>query len=149
LVYAYLRFWDLAAVSYYGRTPGAEAAMQLLREYTGYGFGFWVGEVTLGVLIPVILLLVPRFNQRPSMLVLGGGLAALGVVINRWNVTVSGLLVPMQYSPGVAQQLEPGVYTPSLTEWAVALGVVGFALAAFTLATRALPIFAWREANPE
>jgi len=149
LVYAYLRFWDLAAVSYYGRTPGAEAAMQLLREHTAYGFGFWVGELTLGILIPVILFLVPRFNQRPGLLVLGGGLAALGVVINRWNVTVGGLLVPLDYSPGTLQQLAPGVYSPSLTEWAVVVGVIGYALAALTLGIRILPIFSWRKANPE
>jgi len=149
LVYAYLRFWDLAAVSYYGRTPGAEAAMQLLREHTAYGFGFWVGEVTLGILIPVILFLAPRFNRRPGFLVLGAGLAALGVVINRWNVTVGGLLVPLNYSPGTLQQLAPGVYSPSLTEWAVVLGVVGYALAALTLGIRILPIFSWRKVNPE
>jgi molybdopterin-containing oxidoreductase family membrane subunit len=149
LVYAYLRFWDLAAVSYYGRTPAAEAAMQLLQQYTPYGFGFWFGEVIIGLLIPVVLFLLPRFNRRPGYLVLGAGLAALGLVINRWNITVSGLLVPLNYSPGVIQQLEPGVYAPSLIEWTVVLGVVGYALAAFTLGTRILPIFAWQKPNPK
>jgi len=149
LVYAYLRFWDLAAVSYYGRTPAAEAAMQLLQQYTPYGFGFWVGEVIIGLLIPVVLFLLPRFNRRPGYLVLGAGLAALGLVINRWNITVSGLLVPLNYSPGVVQQLEPGFYAPSLTEWTVVLGVVGYALAAFTLGTRILPIFGWQKPNPK
>ena len=149
LIYAYIRFWDLAAVSYYGRTPGADAAMQLLKEHTSYGFGFWVGEVIIGVLIPVCLFLVPRFNRRPGYLVLGAGLAALGIVINRWIITVSGLVVPLAYSPGVGQQLEPGIYTPSLTEWTVVLGVVGYALAAFTLGIRILPIFAWRKLNPQ
>ncbi|HLF36324.1 MAG TPA: NrfD/PsrC family molybdoenzyme membrane anchor subunit [Anaerolineales bacterium] len=149
LVYAYLRFWDLAAVSYYGRTPAAEAAMQLLQQYTPYGFGFWFGEVIIGLLIPVILFLLPRFNRRPGYLVLGAGLAALGIVINRWNITVSGLLVPLNYSPGVVQQLEPGIYTPSLIEWTVVLGVVGYALAAFTLGIRSLPIFTWHQTNPK
>jgi molybdopterin-containing oxidoreductase family membrane subunit len=148
LVYAYLRFWDLAAVSYYGRTPGAEAAMQLLRDNTPYNFGFWVGEVIIGILLPVILFLMPRFSRRPGLLVLGAGLAALGIVINRWNITVGGLLVPLDYSPGIARQLEPGIYIPSLTEWAVAVGMVGYALAAFTLGVRSLPIFTWQKPNP-
>jgi molybdopterin-containing oxidoreductase family membrane subunit len=149
LVYGYLRFWDLAAVSYYGRTPSADAAMQLLRDYTPYGFGFWGGEILIGLLIPVVLFLLPRFNRRPGYLVLGAGLAALGVVINRWNITVSGLLVPLQYSPGIAQQLAPGQYLPSLTEWSVVLGLIGYVLAAFTFAIRTFPIFPWQPADPK
>jgi Ni/Fe-hydrogenase subunit HybB-like protein len=87
------------------------------------------------------MFLVPRFSRNPANLVLGGLLAALGVVINRWNVTVSGLVVPLTYSPGAGVQLEPGSYAPSLTEWGVVVGVVGFALLAFTLGTWLLPLF--------
>jgi molybdopterin-containing oxidoreductase family membrane subunit len=141
LAYTYVKLWDLAAVTYYGRTPGSESAFGLLRQYTSYNFGFWVGEIGLGILLPVLLFLVPRFNRNPANLVLGGLLAALGVVINRWNVTVSGLIVPLSYSPGVGIQLEPGSYTPSLTEWGVAVGVVGFALLSFTLGAGLLRLF--------
>jgi Ni/Fe-hydrogenase subunit HybB-like protein len=37
--------------------------------------------------------------------------------------------------------LQPGSYAPSLTEWGVAVGVVGFALLAFTLGAWLLPLF--------
>lgn len=141
LVYSYVRFWDLAVVSYYGRTPGAASAMSVLHQHTPYNFGFWVGEILLGIAIPAALFLLPRFNRNPINLVLGGGLAALGVVINRWNITVSGLVVPLNYSPGTAVQLEAGSYAPSLVEWGVVLGVIGYALLAFTLGVRLLPLF--------
>jgi len=141
LVYTYVKLWDLAAVTYYGRTPGSTSAFSLLSQYTPYNFGFWIGEIGLGIVVPVLMFLVPRFNRNPANLVLGGLLAALGVVINRWNVTVSGLVVPLTYSPGAGVQLEPGSYAPSLTEWGVVVGVVGFALLAFTLGAWLLPLF--------
>ena len=141
LVYTYVKLWDLAAVTYYGRTPGSTSAFSLLSQYTPYNFGFWFGEIGLGIVVPVLMFLVPRFNRNPANLVLGGLLAALGVVINRWNVTVSGLVVPLTYSPGAGVQLEPGSYAPSLTEWGVVVGVVGFALLAFTLGAWLLPLF--------
>lgn len=147
LVYTYIKLWDLAAVTYYGSTPGSNQALFILNQYTPYGFGFWVGEIAIGIVIPVILFLVPRFNRRPVNLVIGSLCAAAGIVVNRWIVTVSGLIVPLDYSPGVEYQLDPGVYNPSLVEWGIALGVFGYALLLFTLAVRYLPIFNHRETS--
>ncbi|HET7009537.1 MAG TPA: NrfD/PsrC family molybdoenzyme membrane anchor subunit [Anaerolineales bacterium] len=141
LAYLYIKMWDLAAVSYYGRTPAADRALFVLNEYTPYGFGFWVGEILLGLVIPIILFLVPRFRRRPSALVAGSLLATAGIVIHRWNVTVSGLVVPLAYSPGSAAATLPQPYTPSLAEWGIALGVVGYALLMFTLGVKFLPLF--------
>jgi Ni/Fe-hydrogenase subunit HybB-like protein len=142
LLYAYIKFWDLAAVTYYGRTPGSDQAFNILRTGTPYGFGFWVGEIILGILVPVILFLAPRFNRQPRFLVLGAFLAMIGVIFNRWNVTVSGLVVPLDYAPGVdLGSLAARPYVPNLTEWAVALGVLGYALAMLTLGVRFLPLF--------
>jgi len=141
LAYLYIKLWDLAAVSYYGRTPAADRALFLLNQHTPYGFGFWVGEILLGIVIPIVLFLAPRFRRRPAALLLGAILATVGIVIHRWNVTVSGLVVPLAYSPGSLVANAPQAYTPSLAEWAIALGVVGYALLMFTLGVRFLPLF--------
>ena len=45
-----------------------------------------------------------RFNRRPVFLVVGALCAMIGIIANRWNVTVSGLTVPLAYSPGVLYQ---------------------------------------------
>jgi molybdopterin-containing oxidoreductase family membrane subunit len=145
IVYAYIKFWDLAAVTYYGRTPAVNEALALLREHTPYNFGFWVGEIIVGILIPVILFLVPRYNRRPALLVFGTICAMIGIVINRWNVTVSGLFVPVAYSPGTLYQLPAGDYFPSLVEWGVGLGIVGYGLMMLTLGIRFLPLFTKEE----
>jgi len=141
LVYTYIKFWDLAAVTYYGRTPAVSEALALLREHTPYNFGFWFGEIIIGILIPVAIFLLPSLNKKPSNLVLGAACAVIGVIFNRWNITVSGLFVPVSYSPGTLYQLPSGQYTPSLVEWAVVLGIIGYGLLMLTLGIRFLPLF--------
>jgi menaquinone reductase, integral membrane subunit len=141
LGYLYIKLWDLAAVSYYGRTPAADRALFVLNEHTPYGFGFWIGEILLGIVLPAILFLAPRFRRRTPALLLGAILATGGIVIHRWNVTVSGLVVPLAYSPGSVVQMAPQAYAPSLAEWGIVLGVVGYALLMFTLGVRFLPLF--------
>ena len=141
LLYAYIKFWDLAVVTYYGSTPLAQESFKTLAEFTPYNFGFWVGEILLGIVVPVVIFLTPRYNRRPGLLVLGAALAALGIVINRWNVTVSGLVVPLVYNPGQAYLIAPSPYQPALIEWAIALGVIGYALLLFTLGGKFLPLF--------
>jgi Ni/Fe-hydrogenase subunit HybB-like protein len=148
LFYAYIKFWDLAAVTYYGRTPAANEALYLLNTQTPYGFGFWVGEVIVGILVPAIFFLAPQFNKKPSYLVLGAVMAVIGILFNRWNVTVSGLIVPLAYSPGVAYAPDPVTYWPSLVEWGVAIGVVGYILTMLTLGARFLPLFGHHERSP-
>jgi Ni/Fe-hydrogenase subunit HybB-like protein len=141
LAYGYIKLWDLAAVSYYGRTPAVSQSLFILNQQTPYNFSFWVGEVFLGIIVPAVLFLVPRYNRRPGLLVLGAAAGTIGIVIHRWNTTVSGLFVPVAYSPGTLYQLPAGAYWPALSEWGVALGIIGYALLMLTLGVKFLPLF--------
>jgi molybdopterin-containing oxidoreductase family membrane subunit len=141
LAYAYIKFWDLAAATYYGNTPGVNSAFELLNQYTPYQFSFWVLEVILGIVIPAIIFIAPRFNKRPALLVLGAFLAVVGILFNRWNTTVTGLYVPLSYSPGTLYQSPIGVYSPNFVEWGIAIGIIGYALLMITLGVRFLPLF--------
>jgi Ni/Fe-hydrogenase subunit HybB-like protein len=141
LAYAYIKFWDLLAVTYYGRSPQVNQGFAMLNEQTPYGFGFWVVEVIVGIVIPAIFFLSSRFNRKPVYLVIGAMCAMIGIVANRWDVTVSGLSVPLAYSPGALYQSPPGSYSPSITEWGIAIGVVGYVLLMLTLGLRFLPLF--------
>ena len=141
LAYGYIKFWDMAAVTYYGRTPGVSSAFTLLQQQTPYSFSFWVGEVILGILVPALLFLVPRFNKNPAAAVLGALAAMIGIILHRWNVTVGGLYVPISYSPGTAFELPTGTYFPAPVEWGVAILVIGYALTVLTLGARFLPLF--------
>jgi Ni/Fe-hydrogenase subunit HybB-like protein len=145
LAYGYIKIWDLAAATYYGRLPSVNEALHALNQQTPYNFAFWVGEIIIGIIIPVILFLVPRFNRNPAFLVLGGMMAIIGIVINRWDVTVSGLFVPLAFSPGTQYVLPAGRYFPNFIEIGVGIGIIGYALAMLTLGVKFLPLFGEHE----
>ena len=82
-----------------------------------------------------------RLRRDDRLLMLALGLIVAGVVVNRWNVTLSGLVAPPHWSPGVLGNVTAAAYFPSPVEIAVALGIIGYALLAFTLGARYLPLF--------
>ena len=141
MLYTYIKIWDWAAVSYYGRTPAVTEGFNLLKQQTPYNFGFWFVEIIIGLIVPIILFLVPRFNRNPRNLVIGALCAVIGLIFNRWDITVTGLYVPLSFSPGTTYQLSPGFYWPGLVEWGVAIGILGYALFMLTLGIRFLPLF--------
>jgi molybdopterin-containing oxidoreductase family membrane subunit len=141
LAYGYIKFWDLASVSYYGRTPLVSESLFILNQQTPYNFSFWVGEVGLGIIVPAVFFLTPRFNRSPLFLVAGGISGMIGIIMHRWNITVSGLFVPVAYSPGTLYHLPAGAYWPAPVEWGVALGIIGYALLLLTLGIKFLPLF--------
>ncbi len=95
-----------------------------------YEGAMFLAELGLGVVLPVLLLAIPRVRHSPRGLSAGAFLAVLGFVMNRLNVSVTGL----ERAAGVR-------YLPSWMEVVVSLGLVGIGFALFALAARYLPIF--------
>ncbi len=118
-VYGILRLQDLARRGALAglRRPGYEGSMFLL-------------EMGLGVLLPIVLLAIPKIRTRQSGLVTGAFLVILGFVTNRLNVSITG----MERAVGVS-------YFPSWMEIAVSLALVAMGFGLFGLAVRYLPIF--------
>lgn len=141
LAYLYLKLWDYLATSYYSHLPARTEATALLEGTTPYGTTFWFVEILIGALIPAVILLWPRLRRQDTWLLGAMGMAILGTLINRWNVTLSGLILPLDWSPGVAELFPINPYQPALTEWGVALGIAGYALTVLTLGLRYLPLF--------
>ena len=94
-------------------------------------------ELGLGTVLPVLLLAFARVRTSPKGLVTGAFLVVLGFVMNRLNVSVTG----MEAAAG-------GRYVPSGMEILVSLGLVGLGFAAFSLAVRYLPIFPEKRLRP-
>jgi Ni/Fe-hydrogenase subunit HybB-like protein len=118
-VYAMLRFRVLAA-------NGGLAGMREL----GYESSLFLLEVGVGVVVPVALLLFRRIRESERGLVCAAFLAVIGFVMNRLNVSVTG----MEGAAGTR-------YLPSWMELSVSLGLVGAGFAVFAVAVRYLPIF--------
>ncbi len=141
LGYLYLKLWDWAATSYYSQTPGAADVLGRLNATTPYTLTFWWLEIVFGGLVPVFLLLFPHTRRNTRFVLLGTALIVFSVIINRWNTTLSGLVAPPNWSPGVIGSAQVATYVPTLVEVAVGLGIVSYALAFFTIGARFLPVF--------
>lgn len=141
LAYLYIKLWDWAATSYYSHAPGSADALIRLQATTPYTVTFWWWEIVLGLIIPAVILLVPSLRRNDRAVLLGLGFLVFGVIVNRWNTTLSGLVAPPHWSPGVMGGVISASYSPTLTEVAVSVGIVAYAWLAFTLAVRFLRIY--------
>lgn len=141
LAYLYLKLWSWAATNYYSHSPALARDMELLSEHTPYGFTFWWFEIFLGALVPAIIFLWPRTRGNRYALILAGVLSVIGLIVYRWNMTLAGFVVGMDWSPGVAENFTIGSYEPSIAEWGVAIGVVGYWVLAWSLAVRFLHLY--------
>ena len=147
LAYMYIKLWDWAATSYYSQASGAADALMRLQATTPYTQTFWWLEIVLGGLVPAFILLYRPSCQNDRMAMIALALIVMGVVINRWNVTLSGLIAPPQWSPGIIGNVVVASYLPSLPEIAVAIGIAGYALIGFSLGVKHLPIYPHVEGN--
>jgi menaquinone reductase, integral membrane subunit len=141
LGYLYMKLWDWAATSYYSHTPATAGMLERLNATTPYSATFWGIEILLGGLAPALILLLPNLCERKNLVMLALSSVIVGVVINRWNITLSGLVAPPDWSPGILGNVIAVSYTPSLIEICVALGIVSYALLGFTLGVRYLEIY--------
>jgi Ni/Fe-hydrogenase subunit HybB-like protein len=141
LAYLYLNMWDYLATRYYSHLPARIENIALLNRFAPYGTSFWLVEVLIGAVIPAVILLAPVLRKQDGLVILAALFAVTGIVVSRWNITLSGLVVPMDWSPGVANVFGVNAYRPGWYEWGVATGVLGYALTALTLGLRYLPMY--------
>jgi Ni/Fe-hydrogenase subunit HybB-like protein len=113
----------------------------LLVEGGIYTALFWVGQVLVGGIVPLVLVFAVRSRAAlaaAAACVIAGGLAQLYVII------IGGQAYPQQIFPGkeVSSSAFDGVvasYAPSLPEVALGLGGVGLALALTVIGLKVLP----------
>jgi Ni/Fe-hydrogenase subunit HybB-like protein len=135
--YLYLRFWDAFSMSY-TYEPARTEGLNLLTQGP-LSFNFWVGEMILGIIIPMIILLSSRLRRHKPLQILALILVVGGLVAYRWDINLVGQLVvygalPQQIIPQYTQ------YMPSLIEILVTLGVIAYGVLAFTFGVRYLRV---------
>lgn len=138
LVFLYMRFWDFMAGNY-GNVPLRAEATRFLTQ-GDMALGFWVWEIVLGGIVPALLMFTAKKLNSEAALFVGGALATIGLILNRWHTTMIGFLTPLSTDPVLSYPLVPE-YTPAWTEWMVAIGIVSGVLLALSLGVRYLPIF--------
>jgi Ni/Fe-hydrogenase subunit HybB-like protein len=137
VAYLYFRFWDAFSMTY-TYEPGRTEGLQLLTRGP-LAFNFWVGEILVGTVIPIILLLYSRTRSNPWLRMVALAMVVGGVVAYRWDTNLAGMLVVLTYLPQeiVARYTS---YVPSLIEFIAGAGVVAYGVLAFTLGARYLNV---------
>jgi Ni/Fe-hydrogenase subunit HybB-like protein len=137
VAYLYFRFWDALSMTYTYQ-PGRTEGLNLITGGT-LSFNFWIGEILLGTVAPIFILLNKKTRAMPFWRMLALALVVGGIVAYRWDTNISGLLIVMSYLPG-----EPSVgytsYMPSLVEFLAGFGVVAYGVLAFSLGVRYLKV---------
>ncbi len=116
-----------------GFAGGEAKKLALEALLTGpFAFNFWVLEVGVGMIVPLILFLQARGKQM-GMMAAASAMMMFGIFFMRYDLVVVGQVVPVQYELGVNDY--PGLlsYTPSAHEILVVLGGIGLAGLIFLL----------------
>ncbi len=88
-------------------------------------------EMIIGVLIPIVLLFIRKFRTNEKSLFWISFMVVIGVILNRMNVTVTGI------QAGIAAE----TYFPSWMEISITMGLVATGFGVFGLVVKYLPIF--------
>lgn len=134
--YFYFRAWDALATTY-TYDPGRSEGLHVMTKGP-LAFNFWIGEMLLGMIIPMILLLYKQTRLNPFWRMLALLLVAGGVVAFRWDTNIAGLMVVMPFVPG--QAIAYTNYVPSLIEVLAGMAIVAYGLTAFSLGVKYLRV---------
>jgi len=134
--YFYFRAWDALSMTY-TYDPGRSEGLHFLTKGP-FAFNFWIVEMLLGMIVPMILLLYKptRLNRFWRMVALL--LVAAGVVAFRWDTNITGLAVVMPYIAG--QAIVYTSYKPSLIEILAGAAIIAYGLTAFSLGVKYLRV---------
>lgn len=107
--------------------------MGLIASATPQNF-LWIGEMLIGVIIPLVMLAVPSIRNKRAGVFTAALLVVAGVIFNRLNVSLFALAM----RPGYA-------YSPTWMETGIAVGLVTWAFLLIWLAVRFLPVLEHHE----
>lgn len=109
-----------------------------------YATLFWLGQVLLGGIIPLLLLYLPATGSNRNYIMLACVLVVLGGLVQMYVTIIGGQAFPLILFPGmeVASNFNDGItntYAPSI--WEFMLGIAGLFItfAAVTFAIKILP----------
>jgi molybdopterin-containing oxidoreductase family membrane subunit len=105
-----------------------------------YWYVFWVGQVGMAMVLPIIIYLVKR--DSPFFLATAGLITVVGIVSVRFNLVIPAFVTPP--IPGLENVYHNErllfEYFPSPIEWVSSIGMISLIVFLFALAYRILPV---------
>ncbi len=108
-----------------------------------YTFLFWVVQVGIGGIAPLVLIYHPAFDHNYRALMTAAVLVIIGGIAQIYGIVIGGQAFPLVLFPGkeVSSSFNDGVvnsYVPSLPEILLGLGGIALAIALFLFAIKVL-----------
>jgi molybdopterin-containing oxidoreductase family membrane subunit len=133
--------WADFSQSLYGNVPQNVAAVNQVL-YGPYWWAFWIVQILIGSIIPLIVLTQPKLAMHNGWAGWMGVLVLVGFAVARANIVFPALTVPelealTRAFGGPRLTFE---YFPSLMEWAVTIGITGLAVLAFLIGSDRLKL---------
>jgi Ni/Fe-hydrogenase subunit HybB-like protein len=109
----------------------------ILRDGGIYTQLFWIGQILVGSLLPLLLFYHPTWGKSRTLVGFGALLVIIGGLVQMYVIIIGGQAYPLVLFPGkeVSSSFSDGIvnsYAPSLPE--VVLGLGGFAIALIIVA---------------
>jgi molybdopterin-containing oxidoreductase family membrane subunit len=126
-------------VATYSSVPGDVSSLDLIIRGP-YWWVFWIWQVGMGTLVPVVIL-SSRARQRAQWVSAAGFLIALGFIGVRLNIVIPSMATEEIHglSAAVSSARVDHNYAPSIAEWALSAGVLGFGLLLFGVGEVLMP----------
>ena len=127
--------------------PGRNEGLDLLTRGP-LAFNFWVGEILLGAVIPIIIFRSKKLRQNWLLQMAALLMVVGGVVAYRWDINMVGELTVLTYLPNEIEAIFTS-YTPSLIEIVTGVGALALGLLMFTVGVRYLGVVDHRQVVEE
>lgn len=106
---------------------------------------FWVGQIIIGGIIPLVLIYGPLCRKSIKTLVLAAKLVIVGGISQLYVLLIGGQAYPLVLFPNseVSSSFNDGVvasYNPTLAEFGLGLGGIGLAIGLFLFIAKIMPI---------
>jgi len=140
----------------WGNVPRERAALNLILPGGSWQLVFWL-EWVVGGLVPLLLLVIPRFRASHALIGLASVLVMIGVYAYRIELIVGGMVRPlMQLPPGIAQGsyrdgtssfVYTGGYHPTWVEISIVIGMLALLATFITIGYRRLKVMSGIDAS--
>lgn len=129
-------------VGLYGGIPEhVEVYHQIL--FGPFPYTFWVGQLLLATLVPVVLISFKGTRQSPFWLGVAGLSMVIGIVAVRLNLVIPAMVIPLLKGLDTAfiQPRWNYFYFPSFWEWTSTIGLIALIVVSFSIAYEVLPVY--------
>ncbi|MBI4301412.1 MAG: polysulfide reductase NrfD [Chloroflexi bacterium] len=130
-VLGYLLFAELLTVMYAGEPAPKAFFMEMIKGR--YAPVFWF-DLVAGLIIPFIILVLPRLARSVPAVTIAAGLVVVGVLAERINLVIPPLMTRSQLP------YLQGFYTPTWQELSMVVGGYAVGILAFAILAKVVPL---------